>query len=351
MKPAPQRLVEEDVLGRRRDQRRAGQRGVAMIVALLMVATLSFLALGVSQRTTIAIRRAAVSATASNAYWQSISASEAMDKALGDVLQASASDGGKLTLSHPLFLAPVDIPLPGGVASVRFVDATRCFNLNSLVSSDADGRAVANETAKGEFAVLARELGVSDATANRLASVIIDWIDPDAVQSIGGAEDGLYTALPSPFRTGGAPLGDVSEIRAMDGVTQKLYQGLEPYLCAHPETEPSVININMLQPEDAPLLAALTGGRVSAAEAIDIIDARPPGGWDNVDAFWTHPSLAVQEGDPPAPVNRTSITSAYIDVLARVVASDVVVAQRLTYQVSSDNGAAQLVARAFGDEL
>ena len=343
--------------------RRRHQRGVAMIVALLMVATLSFIALGLTQSMTRSVRRAAASAAYSNVYWQAISARTAGEIALRAVLDGAQRDGGKLTPSHPLFLAPVDLPLATGTARVQFADATRCFNINSLVvgpgddADDADdasgnGENVGkrNAAAVREFTLLATSIGLSEARAQRIANVIADWLDSDAEQGFGGAEDGFYLGLPSPFRTGTGQIADISELRAMDGMSQQIYRGLKPYLCAHPVSLPSKVNINMLRPQDAPVLSALLGGQLGVQEAVSLIEARPPEGWDSIAAFWAAPSLEAVDYDEATRAQRTSITSGYIEIAATISDREVDLEQRLVYEIGATSDRARLVKRTFGGD-
>jgi general secretion pathway protein K len=134
----------------------------------------------------------------------------------------------------------------------------------------------------------------------------------------------------------------------MDGVSAQLYAAIAPYLCAHPTFEPSQININMLGPEDAPILVGLTGGTVSPISALEIIADRPPGGWDNVEAFWAHRALANLEIDREALQQRTALESRYIAVQGTTSINEIEMAVRLLFLFQSEGSEALLLSREIG---
>src|SRR3546814_7059773 len=62
-------------------------------------------------------------------------------------------------------------------------------------------------------------------------------------------------------------MADVSELRAVRGVTPKIYARLKPWLCVLPVAEPVQLNVNTLAPAQAPLLAMLLPGKLGLADA------------------------------------------------------------------------------------
>ncbi|MGF1543576.1 MAG: type II secretion system minor pseudopilin GspK [Parvularculaceae bacterium] len=373
----------------------ASQRGSALIISLLMVATFAFIAVAITERTALAIRRASITAARAELQWRAVSAEALAADAIRQAVEALDGETARLTPEIPLFASPIVAPLPGGAAELRFRDATRCFNVNALVriqpeddpgqnpgqnsnqtgdASDGDdeddendgdgenddrspgfgddddedaGTPELDEGAVRERAALAAAIGLGTADGERLAGVIADWIDGDDFAGFGGAEDSLYTTLPTPFRTGAAPLASVSELRAMDGVNRDLYLAFLPHLCALPERAPTRINVNFLEPRDAPILAALSEGALSAQEAERIIADRPPGGWESVEAFWEQGALSELEISEPARVARTAVTSSYVETIARVRLGEIDTGARLVFNVG-ESGPPRLVSREYG---
>lgn len=326
---------------------RSRQRGAALLIVLLFVATLSFLALGFAEAMKQSVRIGAGGAARGVLLWRAASLEVLAQEALREAKRIETERGGKFTSDHPLFAVPFTVPMPDGEGSIRFADATRCFNLNSLVTANGFQRQL-NETAVRELEHIAQAIGLGRGEAEKIAHVVADWIDDDTVQEISGAEDGFYGGLPTPFRTGSTLIADVSELRAMEGVSAPLYQALRPYICAHPTTEPAQVNVNMLRAEDAPILVGLTDGAVSRVAASDIIAAAPPGGWDTIEAFWAQKALADAEIGPQIQQNRTALTSRYLTVRGRASLNEFDIGVRLFFRLRPDDDELSLISREIG---
>jgi len=198
---------------------------------------------------------------------------------------------------------------PTGPALVRLKPGGNCFNLNSTAMGPP-GRTASRPLGIEQLARLLLLLDVPADDATRIASATADWIDIDNQPGNGGAEDAAYARAATPYRTAATLLADVSEWRAVAGVTPVIFARAAPHLCALPETELSRLNINSLMPTDAPVLAAITG--LPVATARDAIAARPGSGWAGPDQFWAQPLLAGRQ--LPADVLRQ------VDVRDRFVA-------------------------------
>lgn len=322
------------------------QRGAALIIVLLFVATLSFIILGLAQRMTYSVQRTAGGAVRGELLWRVMSLETLARAGFREAASQNEESGAKFTRDHPLFAADIDLPMPHGAGAMRFSDATRCFNLNSLVGGGDDEREL-NEDAVEELIAIGEAVGLGASEAEKIAHVAADWIDGDTIQEISGAEDSLYTSLPTPFRTGSTSLASVSELRAMDGVTAALYEAVEPHLCAHPTNEPSQVNVNMLREQDAPVLVGLTGGALSRLAAEEIISRTPPGGWDSVEAFWSQQGLAdleiAEEGR-----SRAVVASRYLEVTGRASVNKIDIAVRLFFLSPPESGEISLISRELG---
>jgi len=357
---------------KRRDfrEQRARERGAALLIVLLLVATLSFIALAATERTTLAAARSLNERVRAESVWYAFGAETL---ALAALEAAYDARDGRMSIDDEWANQPLDVPVDQGLARLRFIDDTACFNVNSLAleaaagaggedGDDGGGSSFGRFGAGGpqapsprtEFAALARNLGLSEFDGLAIAEVIADWIDADADRRPQGAEDAHYGGLPSPYRTGNAPVAALSELRAMKGVTREIYAVLKPHLCAHPGDAPSAINVNMLVESDAPALAAALerhagGAPVPVQTASDIIAARPPGGYENAAAFLAEPGVQAL-GVNPAPVgDRLAVTAA--DMRARVEIIYDTALFNMTAQIAlSSAGQASVLARRFGAE-
>ena len=318
------------------------QRGAALLIVLLLVATLSFVALSATEKTSVAAARAFNERTRSENLWRAFGAETL---ALAAIRSATAAVPEKLSIDDPWILEPLIVPIDDGAAHIRFSDATTCFNINSL--SGAQGLGTEPIT-KGEFVFLVRNLGLGDFEGQRIADVITDWIDEDTSRQVQGAEDNYYTALPSPYRSGGQSMASVTELRALNGLTRDIYGVLKPYLCAQNSASPSPLNVNMLVPAHAPLLAAILGGDVTPSQAADLIAARPPGGYGTVEEF-LEPAATI--GVDPATIDagRLNVRSQYLTAHAEIIYDNSLLELTSMIEVQSEESV-RVLRRRIGSE-
>lgn len=316
----------------------APQRGAALVIVLLLVATLSFILLSITNIVTASVARSVGDRARADLYWRA-AAGEAIARGILEKYLESAPT--KMAPNEGIFGEQLELPLENGKASVVFSDATRCFNINSLVAGGA-GAYESDSVNMANFVILLEAIGLGTSEATKLSEVIADFIDSDDFRQGQGAEDGFYTALPTPYRTGGRLLHSMTELRAMDGVSRALYERVRPYLCALDATAPAAVNVNFARPEHAPILLALMGAEsgATAAELADQIGDLPPGGVPDISAL-TAPLAAV-----PGIV----VTSGLIEARIRLEVNDRSIEEKLLFEVSG-GAPPKLLARAFGDEF
>lgn len=315
------------------------QRGAALVIVLLLVATLSFVLLSLTTIVTTGVRRGANERARTEMLWQAIAAERIalalLEKAAaGGALQSATNEGG-------LFSQQLALPAERGAAALRFADATRCFNVNSLIGEN--GAAVPEE--KARLATLLEAIGLGGNEAQSVAAAVSDFLDADSNVESQGAEDNFYTGLTTPFRTAGGPVASVSELRAVDGVTREIYTRIAPVLCARPAGQKIAINVNALRPEDAPLIHAITDGTWPLAEIRAHILERPPGGWQpDASAFWA----GFPNPDGILLTDAANTQSTWIEVRVLLEADQRFVEEKLIIEASAE-GTPTLHLRAFGD--
>jgi general secretion pathway protein K len=247
-----------------------GERGAALINVLVLVGIMAALSTSLFDRLRLARHLDASRAT------------------------IAAARGAALA-AEPMIAARLPLPrLPNGpfrlgAALVQLAPGGNCVNLNSTAIGPP-GRTATRPLGVEQLARLLTLLDVPADTAQRIASATADWIDIDNQPGSGGAEDAAYARAETPYRTASTPLAEVSEWRAVAGVTPDIFARAAPYLCALPETDLSRPNINSLTAADAPVLAAIANVPLATARAA--IAARPSTGWTSPDQFWTQPALA-----------------------------------------------------------
>ncbi|MHA7872150.1 MAG: type II secretion system minor pseudopilin GspK, partial [Hyphococcus sp.] len=314
-----------------------------LLIVLLLVASLAFVALSITEQTTLSSIRSLNERARSENLWRAFGAEMLAASALAAARQAQPE---KMSLDDPWAVEPLVVPMDDGGARIFFADATACFNVNSLAQNAPTQQGAGAE--RIELVRLVRNLGLGDFEGERVADVIADWIDEDTSRLPQGAEDDHYAALPSPYRSGGQPIAAVTELRAMDGMSREIYGTLKPYLCAHNDGAPSPVNINMLQPHHAPLLAAMLGDNVTPGQAADLIAARPPGGYDAV-ADFLGADAASQLGVQTPDASRFQVVSKYIQARAEIVYDTSIFVMTSDF-VLEDNGEVSVLRRRIGAE-
>lgn len=315
------------------------ERGAALLTVLLIVAVVAVLATTALEKLRLTTRLAG-NAQATEQVRAYANAAETM--ALVRIGSLLGNQPTRVTLAGGWSGRPFALPLPGGgQAAARVTDGGNCFNLNGLVARAAPGVYTSVATQRIIFARLLRLVGVPGQVAEQVASSTADWIDSDQDQQPGGAEDQAYLGRQQSYRTAGTLIADVSELRAIDGVTPDVYAKLRPWVCALPVAQPSRINLDTLAPEQAPLVAMLAEG-LTVDQARSLLFKRPVQGFANAGEFWTQAQQPGGDGQAQTDVV-TQWFALDIDVAlgaAELHQKSLVDARRLP---------AQLVSRQWGE--
>lgn len=322
----------------------ASEHGTVLLSTLLVMSVMSAVALALL----VTVQTAVTRTIDINARAQvDLYTVGARDFAQIQLQQIAQLDGAELNAQLSA-LDPIILPFENGSVTLTVADGTHCFRLSALSNSDGSG----SDTAQLQFAALMEALGVDNNTASGIASASVDWVDRDSQTRAGGAEDGPYLSrtAPSfasgPHRTANVPMQSVSELRAVEGMTEGLFRALRPYLCIGEPGVQSVFNINTAEPRHAPVLAAILGGGTMAeTAAVALIQDRPPGGYSTLEQV---PALAGY--DNPA-ASFGDIVYAPRRVTAEVIVQygDIRQAQFLAFE-GLDNAQPTLSYRGFGLE-
>jgi general secretion pathway protein K len=256
------------------------ERGAALLSVLLLVAVMAVIAAVMLDRLNLAARLAGNGQAMTQARLYATSAETlamARIKAMVDTSQDRTVDrNGLLGREFPL-------PLARGTVMARVDDAGNCFNLNSLVEADVQGTLRLRLVGLNQMRALMAGLAIPQAEAATISDSIADWIDTDNNPAPNGAEDETYQGSSVPYRTAGRLIGDVSEIRAVRGMTPQFYERLRPWVCALPAAELSPVNVNTLRPDQALLLSMLGPQALPVDRARALLAARPALGWANAE--------------------------------------------------------------------
>jgi general secretion pathway protein K len=226
------------------------QQGMALIIALLIVAMATLVATTLSFDFSLDQRRSQSLLLTLQSRQLALGAEAWASEVLRDDLENSTTDhlGEEWAMQLP--------PLPADEFLVQGVleDMQGRFNLNNLVNSKGETDPI--ELAQFQRLLLALELDP------RIAGVTADWIDPDTQAGFpDGAEDDFYTGSEIPYRTPNTYITTITELQAVQGMTDEGFRKLMPFVSALPPG--TQLNVNT-----APPLVLQ-----SLSEGIDIIQA------------------------------------------------------------------------------
>jgi general secretion pathway protein K len=255
------------------------QSGVALLTVLLIVLALSGLAVAALDDLRRGQRLEANAASLSQAQWYALGADAYVQRMAADLrtrgLARAALEDGVHTLAYPL---------DHGLMEIRVRNASTCVNLNGVAAGAGDIYQ-RHETGAAELKALLQALGVPEGEAGRLVDSLVDWIDTDEGARGVGRDDAPYASGAPRFLSAREPLAEFSELRTVAGFSDQIVAMMKPYACAHPSVGPSLVDVNGLTPEHAPVLAALAQGQISLALARSLLVDRPADGWADVETF------------------------------------------------------------------
>jgi general secretion pathway protein K len=249
------------------------EHGVALIIALILVALAAILATKLSfdgwieRRRTISIMATeqafhfgmGAEALAADVLTQSqqgvqlgpngqpLAGSTGTNSNTGATTSGSS---GQVTLAQawaqptqPMPITPEDNPEgePIGVLQGALEDMQGRFNLNNLahVVQGQNGQVIQDPVPLAQFQRLLVGVGLEP----KWAGMARDWIDADDQPGEpDGAEDSVYTSQTPPYRTGNWPMMNPSELMNMPGFGADRYRKIAPYVTALP-TATAKINI------------------------------------------------------------------------------------------------------------
>lgn len=201
------------------------QRGVALLVAILLVALGTIIAAAMAYNNAMTARRA----VATLSFDQALLISEGAEALAAYGLQQTAKENSSATYpgqpwSQPL--PPTEV-IPGVTLEAYLEDLQGRFNINDLVGTDGE---TPNQPAIAAFQRLLSSLGLD----TKWAYYIVDWIDKDTTPMTDGAEDSVYMEMDPPYRTPNLPITSTSELLALPGFTRADFDKLAPHIVALP---------------------------------------------------------------------------------------------------------------------
>jgi general secretion pathway protein K len=204
----------------------ARQRGIALLVAIMLVALGTIIAASIAYENAMTARKGA----ATFAFEQSVLVAEAGETlaawGLREVYRAD-SRNTYIGQGWDKPQGPFEV-VPDVMLTATLEDMQGRFNLNLLVNQDT----TPNQVAVKAFQHLLALVGLEPTWA----AFIVDWIDPspNPANPEGGAKDSVYMEQTPPYRTANTYITSATELLALAGFGHDRYQKLAPYVTALP---------------------------------------------------------------------------------------------------------------------
>jgi general secretion pathway protein K len=246
--------------------KRIAQRGVAILIALVVIAIAAGIAGRMIWDRNLELHRTENLLRFQQNYEYALGA----ESWIGSLMHEELGTGPTVSLTQTWAQRLPPFPIPHGAIAGQVSDLQGLFNINNLA---AQGGGV-DPDQLGVFERLLAELRIDPDVAQAVAS----WV----ASTPGGSPsslDSTYAAEDPPYRAPMAPMASTTELRLVAGLNFDQYQQLRLWVVALPI--PTALNVNT-----APLqvLDALVPGVTSAALAA-IAKQQRSGGFDSVSQF------------------------------------------------------------------
>lgn len=274
----------------------ASNRGAVLVLALLIVAVVSALAVQFAHTFTLNYSRVEYRSYGTQAQFYLMGA----ETLAGAVLEqdAAISESDHLFEAWAQSIPP--FPTDHGLLEAQVEDAQGRFNLNSLAekaNQDANPnhvQALRFTPPQRRFIRLLQTFEDYPLTVDQaieITEAVVDWVDQDDQPfGFGGAESLQYSREIPPYQPANQPFSSVSELRLVNRVTPELYRLLEPLLVALPED--ATLNVNTALP---PLLRTINGAEnlrpLDVQAVADLLEDRQLQQYETVDDFFSSPVL------------------------------------------------------------
>ena len=256
--------------------------GVILITTLLIVMILSIISVQISKNFYISLKREAYLDFKNLSHQMLMSSEKQAIKSLQKNIKSFQS---KLTLNDSILNNKFYFQNDLMVLEVSVLDASNCFNLNSLFKPSGNSYEI-RPLYKAWLKRYLKLKQFNEADIESFIDQLIDWVDRDNQPLNFGAENYFYIGPASKISqfTPKRLLVDISEINNFPIMERVDYMDLITNLCVLPNKNNQIININSLVQSDSLLIAAFFDEENLEYTASQILNM-PKNGYDDANVF------------------------------------------------------------------
>ena len=256
--------------------------GVILITTLLIVMILSIISVQISKNFYISLKREAYLDFKNLSHQMLMSSEKQAIKLLQKNIKSFQS---KLTLNDSLLNNKFYFQNDLMVLEVSVLDASNCFNLNSLFKPSGKSYEI-RPLYKAWLKRYLKLKQFNEADIESFIDQLVDWVDRDNQPLNFGAENYFYIGPASKISqfTPKRLLVDISEINNFPIMERMDFRDLITNLCVLPNRNNQTININSLVQSDSLLISAFFDEENLEYTASQILNM-PKNGYDDVNVF------------------------------------------------------------------
>ncbi len=260
------------------------ERGVALILALLILTILVALILEFDAEARRELRDAAAFRDGLKATILARAGVQAARAVLRQDSQLEARTQVHYDGPGDLWMIPLsDFPIGDGFVTATVEDERAKLNLNALAN-------LPDPQAKVPMILRYKRLFEYLQVDPRVVDAIVDWVDQDEIPEPDGAESNYYQTLRPPYRAANAPLQSLDELLLVKGVTPEMIARLVKYVTVYPAQGDSKVNLNTADP----LVIRALDGRISPSMAGEIVQGRPYRNMQDLDRISSFEPIAKE---------------------------------------------------------
>ncbi|MDI9569438.1 MAG: type II secretion system minor pseudopilin GspK [Pseudomonadota bacterium] len=200
---------------------RTSERGVALIVVILMIGVIVAITLQLNRATRSEVYDAANLRDGIRLFYVAQSgfylaqALLADDRNNFDALNEDWALASKVEAKASSLFGP-------GVLRVTIEDESGKVPINKLLAGNGYNRGIRDLMAR---LLTQPEFGLEERQASDLIDALKDWMDKDDEVTGGGAETSYYAGLAKPYAAKNGPLDCIEELMMIKGISPELYHG------------------------------------------------------------------------------------------------------------------------------
>jgi general secretion pathway protein K len=211
------------------DVLRKSEKGVALILTLLITAILVTLVVETNYSTQVNVR---IAGNLKNDLQASYFAKSGVNIAIS-YLKYDGQNTETDDLTEDWAKSYPPLPIGEGFVKVMIEDENGKIHVNGAVKEDGEVDQFIYDALSRLFQREEVDIGILNS--------IIDWIDPDDDPLPEGAEGSYYGSLDPPYECKNAPLDTISELLMIKGVTDEVYGKISKHLTIYSDGK---VNIN-----------------------------------------------------------------------------------------------------------